>query len=95
MGQLGRQFFFDEDRIRGANRDARAAVDALGGMDEKLRGFGEARFVFFWMNAVHRTCAHALIVLGTRINDYICHAVLLRETSPHISRVREELEKIT
>ena len=54
---------FGEDRLDGAGWLARAAVDALVGMDiQQLRGL-EGRFVFARMDAVYRADVHTSRVL--------------------------------
>ena len=58
------EIVFSEDRLDRAGRLARAAVDALVGMDvQQLHAF-EFRLVFARVDAVYRTDVHASRVLG-------------------------------
>jgi hypothetical protein len=59
--------------IRGANRDACAAIDALDGIDKELaRGF-EAGFVLLGMNAICGAHVDAEGIFDAGIGDYISH----------------------
>ena len=61
--------------VTGQTGDARAAVDALIGVDVELRFGFKSGFVFSGMNAVYRANVHACGVLGSdaRLGDYISH----------------------
>src|SRR5208282_1610079 len=68
-----RQFLCHEDRIRGANRNAGAAIDATSGVDINLCRRLKLRLVFFGMDAVGRADVHAKLVLDASVGDYIGH----------------------
>jgi len=58
------EIVFGEDRLDGASRLTRAAIDAFVRVDiEQLCGF-KCRLVFARVNAVYRTDVHASRVLG-------------------------------
>ena len=73
MRQIRRQILERVDRVRRADRNACATVDAVGGIDVKMRDVGEPGFVFLGMNAIHRAGLDAQLVLRAGISDYICH----------------------
>jgi hypothetical protein len=75
MCQVRGQILERVDRVRRADRNAGAAIDAVGGVDVQVRGVGEAGFVFLGMDAIHRASLDAQLVLRASICDYICHAV--------------------
>jgi hypothetical protein len=64
-----------EDRRYGANRYARAAIDALYRINiEQLRR-GVLGIIFLGMNAIHRTRIHARCIFGidARLCDNVSH----------------------
>jgi hypothetical protein len=73
LALLRRDFVEWEDRIRRADREAGAAVDALGGIDVDLGGGFEPRLVVSGMDAVDGTGLYAQLVLDAVIGDYEGH----------------------
>jgi hypothetical protein len=73
LALLGRDFVEWEDRIRGADGDAGAAVDALGGIDVYLGGGFEPGLVVSGMDAIDGTGLDAQLVLDAVIGDYVGH----------------------
>src|SRR5579871_2437876 len=61
---LSRCFFERKNRLDGAGRHARAAVDAFVGMNIEHFGCAERRLVLTRMDAVDRADIHASRVLG-------------------------------
>ena len=72
---VGGEFVDGEDRIRGAHRDAVAAVDALVGIDEQLRHRVCAGLIARGMNRVSGTLRRAQKILHTCIGNYIRHGL--------------------
>src|ERR1019366_10623035 len=72
---LFRQIIQGKNGGDGADRDARAAVNALDRIDVKHRHFGEVRLVLAGVDAVNRANVHAGGVFGvdTRLSDNIRH----------------------
>src|SRR5262245_24088500 len=77
VGPLLRRLVEREDRLDGTGRHARAAVDALVGMDVRQLGRGEFGLVFPRVDAVHGTDVHARGILrpDTGLADDIRHRV--------------------
>jgi hypothetical protein len=61
------------DGIRGAGRDARAAVDALHRFNKKLSRFFETGFILLGMDAISGANIDAKGILDAGIGDYIGH----------------------
>ena len=74
--EIGRQIVNRVDRIRGADRDAGAAIDAVVGIDVELRRVGEIRFILLRMDAIHRAGLHAQLILRTRISNDVGHMAI-------------------
>src|ERR1035438_8582497 len=72
-GEILGELVQHENRISGANRDAGAAIDAIVGLDEELRRFGETGLILLGVDAIHRAGLHAQFILGTGIGNYVCH----------------------
>src|ERR1019366_885037 len=72
-GEILGELVQHENRIGGANRDAGAAIDAIVGLDEELRRFGETGLILLGVDAIHRAGLHAQFILGTGIGNYVCH----------------------
>ena len=70
-----RHIVLREDRRNRACRDARAAVDALNGVDKQLIGRPVIGLVLFGVDAIYRTRIYASGVLraDTGFCDYIGH----------------------
>src|SRR5271157_3802472 len=62
-----------KNRIRGAGRDASAAVDALRRVDKKLRGGFEAGLAVFGMNAIGGADIDAERILDAVAGNYVGH----------------------
>src|SRR5271166_4645799 len=62
-----------ENRVRGADRHACAAVDTLCRIDKKLSGFLESRLILFGVNAVGGAYIDAKGIFNTGIGNYIGH----------------------
>jgi hypothetical protein len=58
------------NRVRGANRNAGAAVNAVYRVDVELLDFREFGFILPRMNAINRANLDALLILCTAFNDY-------------------------
>jgi hypothetical protein len=71
--------FKGKNRVRGAGRDAGAAVDALRGIDKELLGRFETGLVLLGMNAIDRANIDAQGVLDAGIGDYVRHGKGLRD----------------
>jgi hypothetical protein len=69
------------DRIRGADRDAGAAVDTLHRIDKELSRRFEAGFILLGMDAVGGANIDAEGILDAGIGDYIGHDEDLRDLS--------------
>src|ERR1051326_5244765 len=69
----GRHFVARKDRVGRAGGNARAAIDALGGIDVHLRRLLKARFVAFRMDAVNGTGLDAQLVFDAVVGDHVCH----------------------
>ena len=80
-GPLLRQVVLRKDRRDRASRNARAAVDTLNWIDEKLIGIAVIAFVFFRVDAIDRARVHAGGVLGadTGFCNYISHDCALQK----------------
>src|SRR5215510_6643076 len=76
-GPFVRRLVEREDRFHWTGRHARAAVDALVGMDVEHLGRGECRLVLARMDAVHGTDVHARGILrpDTGLADDIRHGI--------------------
>ena len=64
VSPLLRQVVLREDGRDRTDRHARAAIDALDGIDKKLIGVGVARLIFLGVNAIDRTSVYTGGVLG-------------------------------
>ena len=81
-----RQFFQRVDGIRRAHRNAGAAIDAIGRIDEELRNLRKTALILLRVNAVNRAGLHAQFVLGTGIGNDVCHMAACcncRASGPH------------
>ena len=74
VGQFRRELFQREDRIRGADPDAGAAVDAVVWVHIEMPCLDEACLVLLGMDAVHRAGLHAPLIFRTGIRNYLSHA---------------------
>jgi len=76
---LGGYIVFRENSIYRAFRLARAAVDALVGVDEELESRFKTGLVFTRVNAVNRANVDAGSVLNVDawLGDHICHWAFL------------------
>ena len=74
---LVRQFIKGEDRRHRANRNARAAVDALDWINVELRGFRKCGFIFFRMDAVNRARIHTRGIFrpNAGLCNNVCHSL--------------------
>jgi hypothetical protein len=86
------EFVEHEDRIRGANRDACAAIDAIVGFDIKLWCFGETALILLGVDAVYRAGLHAQFILGTGIGNYVCHGSGIAIPVPASNRRKQEVK---
>src|SRR5258708_4394750 len=70
-----REVFECENSGHRANGNAGATVDALSGVNVKLRFRFESRFILARMNAVHRTDIHTCSVFcaDARLGDHVSH----------------------
>src|SRR5438445_13634015 len=86
---LLRRFVERENRFHGARRHARAAVDALVGMNVEHLSRGEGRLVFPRMDTINRTDVDARGILGPDAGfaDDVRHQPPLHD-SPHGAGVR-------
>src|SRR5450759_1552566 len=76
---LLRHFVQHEDRLDRARRHARAAVDALVGMNVEQFCRRELALVLARVDAVHRADIHTRGVLGSdaRLTNHVCHRLSL------------------
>ena len=81
-----------KNRIRRANRDAGAAIDAVVGFDVELGGFGETVLVLLGVDAVHRAGLHTQLVFGTGVCNYIGHALECAIPMPGANRRKQEVK---
>ena len=71
--QVWRQFVQNENRIGGANRDARAAIDAIVGAHVQLWSRLKRGFILLGVDAIDRAGLYAQFVFGASIGNYVCH----------------------
>src|SRR5581483_3619791 len=79
--QIVRQVLDSEDRIRGADRNAGAAIDAACRIHIDLLFFLKTGLIFFGMDAVGRANICAEQVLDALVGNHICHVALLDDAS--------------
>jgi hypothetical protein len=77
-----RQIISRIDSRDGADRNARAAVNALDRIDEELIGLAMIALILLGVDAVHRASIDARGILRSdaRLCDYICHKTPLLVT---------------
>jgi hypothetical protein len=62
-----------EERVRGANRETSAAVDAAGGIDVHLRGVVVSGLIAARVDAIDGAGLNAELVLDAVVGDYVGH----------------------
>jgi hypothetical protein len=75
IGFVGRQFVNGMDRIRGALCYARSAINALGGIDEKLGSSFVRGLVLGWVDGIARTGIYTKVVFFTGVSDHVSHEI--------------------
>ena len=93
---LLRQIVEGKNRRNRANRNTRAAVDALNRIDIQHLFLGECFFVLLRVYAIHRTCVHARRILcaDTGFCNHICHNFRFLRNLLTITNTLENLDSI-
>lgn len=75
VSRLGWQFVLLHDRSGGANRNAGAAIDAVGRVHIELSGLVEISLILARMDGVRGAGFYAEFVFGASVGDYVGHVL--------------------